>query len=324
MPRLLKADLEHDGIAFVPKSVSDPRFQAEGVAWGSSRDCWWAVVDPEAHPLYIWRKSGRGITAYGRTALSCNATVFTNGPMMGKRYSPARKVTKRSVVWEFARWASAGAIGGLAAGSVLQSRRAYGIGCIAATGLGVANAWRNTFTNWVPCGTVRSRNSAVHDRQDFDNEGRTHSWFGRFSTDFASYGIGQGDLPAGVLEGLGGLIRLISDFSVASKRPGDVAFNGDFAQLSQKKGIAAWGLIPLNGHLDTSSASSAAGGVIIVIASRNINAEEAADRLCRIGTRDAVAMDQSGCTMMGIQQQFMVGPPPPHRQAMQLYGLSCK
>jgi hypothetical protein len=61
-----------------------------------------------------------------------------------------------------------------------------------------------------------------------------------------------------------------------------------------------------------------------VIGSRALNCEVVAARLCAIGTRDAVAMDQSACIMMGAARQFVIGPPPLHRQDMQLYGLCCR
>ena len=36
------------------------------------------------------------------------------------------------------------------------------------------------------------------------------------------------------------------------------------------------------------------------------------------------AMDQSGAVMMGVKRRFLIGPPPLHRQAMQIYGLACR
>jgi hypothetical protein len=65
-------------------------------------------------------------------------------------------------------------------------------------------------------------------------------------------------------------------------------------------------------------------GVIVVLGSREaLDAETAARVLARLGARDAVGMDQSGCVMMGTRRSLLVGPPRLHRQAMQTYGLCC-
>jgi hypothetical protein len=62
----------------------------------------------------------------------------------------------------------------------------------------------------------------------------------------------------------------------------------------------------------------------VVIGGQRLTAAAAAEILCRAGARAAVAMDQSGCAMMGAYGRFMVGPPGYHRQAMQTYGLCCR
>jgi hypothetical protein len=213
---------------FIPKLVADSGFLRAGVAYGYDDDCWWAVVDPRVHPLYVWKKHGRGMTAYSSSAQALNAAIFTNGPMMGKRLGPMRKLTRSSVSWAFAKWASAGMIGGLVAGRWLHLRYLCGIGGAA---IGIAYAWRRSFTNWIPCGIVYSHDAGIDDRRNFDDEGKTHAWFGRFASDFSSYCIGDGDLPKGVREGLGGLVRLVKNSVPAGKNIDDAAFNCDFAQL---------------------------------------------------------------------------------------------
>jgi hypothetical protein len=309
-PRSTRADLTRGGASFVPEVVADPGFVAAGVAHGNDGDCWWAVVDPRAHPLRVWKKRIGGLAGYADSGRALEAAVFTNGPMMGKRLGSKAKITRGSAARGFAGWASAGLVGGVVAGS--GSPYLYGAGGAA---VGIAHAWRRTFTNWVPCGAVHGRHAGIDDRRNFDGEGETHAWFGRFADEFSSYRIGRGDLPEGVREGLGGLILLVRDFTPASARIGDAAFDRDFAQLSRKNGVVAWGLVPLDREND---------GVIVVIGSHVLDCEDVAARLCAIGTRDAVAMDQSGCIMMGTARHFMIGPPRLHRQAIQLYGLYCR
>jgi hypothetical protein len=245
---------------------------------------------------------------------------------MGKRVGRTRKVTRGSAVWEFAMGTGTGAICGLAGGLRTGAPYLAGIGGAI---IGIGLAWLRTFTNWVPCGAVFSAHSGIDDRRTFDGE--SHAWLGRFGHDFSSYRVGLGDPPKGVCEGLGGLILLVRDFRPAGTKIGDAAFNDDFAQLSAKNGVVAWGLVPLD-RTEPGADERGRGtnrtetlaGVIVVTGSRTLNGEVVASRLCTIGTRDAVAMDQSACIMMGAARQFVIGPPPLHRQDMQLYGLYCQ
>jgi hypothetical protein len=346
LSRSVQADLARDGLLFIPNVLADPHFLAAGVAYGHDHDSWWAVVDPLRHPLRVWKKRVPRLAAYGRSAQALEAAIFTNGPMMGKRFGPRRKLTRGSAAWEFAKWTVAGTIGGLLAASGWGWSYLGGIGGAA---VGMAHASRRVFTNWVPCGAVYSHDDGIDDRRTFDDE--THAWIGRFARDFSSYCIAPGDLPQGVCEGLGGLILLVQDFKMAGTKIGDPAFNRDFAQLSKKKGVVAWGLVPLDrergvarggsylrgarnranaraqgadGPSPDTTRTQPLEGVIVVIGGRTLDCEIAAARFCSIGTRDAVAMDQSACIMMGTARHFMIGPPPLHRQEMQLYGLYCR
>ena len=307
----VKAAIERDGASFVRNVISQPCFRDSGVSYGSSAHCCWAVVDIGVHPLYVWRKSGRRIDAYSRSGRHLDAAVFTNGPMMGKRLGGRRKLTRRWAASELMRWTSGGAVGGFLLGRESRSRLGAALGGAA---LGTLHAWRRIFTSWSACGDVLSRRNGIVDRRNFDFEGETHAWFGRFSTEFGSYAVGDGQLPDGVSEGLGGLIRIVRAFEPA----GMTRCDSDFAALSAKKGVAAWGLVPL------ACRSGERDGILVVLASRRLDAAAAAALLCSIGTREAVATDQSGSVMMGARQEFMVGPPPIHRQAMQTYGLCCR
>ncbi len=322
----VRTELARDGLSFIPKVVVGPDFLTGGVAYGHDEDSWWAVIDPAKHPLCVWKKCVPGPAAYGRSARILDAAIFTNGPMMGKRLGRTRKVTRGSAAWEFAIWTGMGIICGLASGWRLGSPYLGGVGGAI---IGVGLAWLRIFTNWVPCGAVISAYSGIDDQRPFDGE--RHAWLGRSGHDFSSYRVGLGDPPKGVCEGLGGLILLVRNFRPAGTKIGDVAFNDDFAQLSKKNGVVAWGLVPLDRAAHSAdergpeiNRTEAPAGVIVVIGSRGLNAEVVAARLCAIGTRDAVAMDQRACIMMGAAGQFMIGPPPLHRQDMQRYGLYCQ
>jgi hypothetical protein len=239
--------------------------------------------------------------------------------MKGKRVGRTRKVTRGSAVWEFAIGMGTGVICGLAGG--LRSGSPY-LGGIGGAIIGMGLGWLRTFTNWVPCGAVFSAYSGIDDRRNFDGE--SHAWLERFGHDFSSYRGGLGDPPNGVCEWLGGLILLARNFRPPGTKIGDAAFNDDFAQLSTKNGVVAWGLVSLDRAAHGAhergpeiNRTEAFVGVIVVIGSRALDGEVVAARLCAIGTGDAVAMDQSACIMMGAASQFVIGPPPLHRQDMQ-------
>jgi hypothetical protein len=308
-------DIERDGSSFTVRVVLDEGFRERGVCHGRSAHCCWSVVDPGAHPLYVWRKSEGRIDAYARSARDLDAAIFTNGPMMGKRFALGGKVTRRRAAFEFLEWAAFGAAGGLALGRRFRFGRGIAAG---GTALGTSVAWQRTFSGWTPCGDVVSRSQTV-DPGDFDLENERHAWFGRFATEFGSYTVGDGRLPHGVREGLGGLIPLVRGFQLPGAAPDRPRYSADFASLSSKRGVAAWALVPLEPQ-----AGHALEGVLVVLASRELEAGRAADVLRSIGARDAVAMDQRASAMMGTGRRFMVGPPPVYRQAMQTYGLYCR
>jgi hypothetical protein len=306
--------LQACGSELVARIVSGAEFGQTGIAYGGDSSAALAVVDPRAHPLAVWQKRACGVASYRDTAIAMEAAVFTNGPMMGKRLSPRSKLTRRRVAWEFAAGAGTGAIAGLGLGRA--GRGGYALGAVGAA-FGSLHAWRRAFTQWAPCGHAVSAALGIRQQSSFDGEGSRHSWFGRFGTDFRSYAVGHGDLPVDVVEGLGGLILLVDRFApVDASGPGP---GSDFAVLAHKRGIVAWGLVPLEVR-----ANPRLAGVIVVLGSREaLDAATAARLLARLGARDAVGMDQSGCVMMGARRSLLVGPPPLHRQAMQTYGLCC-
>src|SRR5664279_1314014 len=100
----------------IAEIIVDPDFRARGVVYGSDRDCWWAVIDPRVHPLYVWKKSGCSIAGYSRSAEALDACIFTNGPMMGKHLGNHRLTRRVSVLLVFAKWATVGLFIGLVGG----------------------------------------------------------------------------------------------------------------------------------------------------------------------------------------------------------------
>jgi hypothetical protein len=318
-PRGVQPDPASERDNFISEVVRVPDFRRSGTLYGQSGHVWWAVVDPFRHQLSVWVKSGSGIFDYSRSAQALNSALFTNGPMMGKRLGPRRKMTRGLAVWEFVKWSMLGGLGGLVIS--YRSRVRYG-GAVAGAGLGMLNAWRQAFTDWVPCGGVFGQDEGIHDRRNFDDEGKRHVWFGRFREDFASYRIGSGDLPDGIQEGVGGLIPLVRHWQPVSDRRGDKNFNVEFANLWQKQGVIGWGLVPF--EKGDGKQTGRQEGVLAVVGSRTENLKFAADLLCAIGSRDAVATDQRGMIMMGAGRHMMIGPPSAPRQTMQLYGLCCR
>jgi hypothetical protein len=308
-------DPARDGAAFVSLVTRHPAFQAAGSARGGGIGCRWALVDPERHPLHVWKRSAPVCWSYARTARTLGATLFTNGPMMGKRLARTGKVTRTRVPAEFLGWVAAGA--GLGAGLAgLPRRRGRWLGGTVGSAAGALVAWRRSFTGWVPCGLVVGQAGRIDDRRDFDGEGARHAWLGRFGIDFASYQIGDGELPSDVAEGMGGLIRLLHDYQIVGRRKGEPHYDRDFAELAAKKGVVAWALVPTGDRHDA--------GVVLVLGGRMLDAASAASLLHGIGARDAAATDQSGSVMMGSGNLCILPTPSLLRQSMQVYGLYCR
>jgi hypothetical protein len=322
MPHEVPGDPARDGASFVASVVGRAEFRSEGVAHGRGTDCRWSVVDPERHPLYVWRRDPRVGRSYVGTARALDAAVFTNGPMMGRRLPGGRKVTRSRVPLEFALCAAVGTAAGLGVARLAGPRQGWLLGGVA----GGAVAWRRTLTGWVPCGRVRGRAGGIDDRRNFDDEGSGHAWLGRFGREFASYRIDGGDLPDGVEEGTGGLILLVRDFAVVGGEADDAGDGRDLARLGHKHGVVAWGLVPVPGPAPgVPGVPSATGaGVVVVLGGRRLGTATAAAILQAMGARAAVATDQSGSVLMGSGRRCVLPPPSLPRQSIQLYGLCCR
>ena len=303
----------------IPSILADPVFQVVGAASGRHGARWWAVIDPERHPLYVWQSDTARPSGYADIAAALQATVYTNGPLMGKRLGRTRKLTKRLAVCELVTWPAIGtAIGALLG----RPRLPFAVVGNAAASVQV---WRRIFTNWLPCGFVVSEHHNLRDLRDFDAEGVTHAWIGRSGTAFASYAIGDGQLPHHVREGIGGVLRLVRDFAPVLPPPSNAEHAAHYAELYQKAGNIAWGLIPLKDQpgLAIDGSIPHPAGLLVVAGSRTDRPADLASWLCAIGTGDAVVMDQRGSLLLGSGRRNLLRPAR-HRQAMQAYGLYCR
>jgi hypothetical protein len=79
-------DITADGANFLPKVVADTSFKTNKYLYGHNGDIYWAVVDPIAHPLYVWKK--KGYYDYSDTAKALGAAVFSDGALMTTSLSP--------------------------------------------------------------------------------------------------------------------------------------------------------------------------------------------------------------------------------------------
>jgi hypothetical protein len=185
--------------------------------------------------------------------------------------------------------------------------------------LGAAAGWWLALTGWIPCGVVRSAAAGIDDRRDFRAEGATHAWIGRRECGFGGCAIGLGHPPTDLPEAMGGLLPLVIECAPVDVDPAAPGFHRDAARARTKAPLVAWALLPLP------TVSGGSDGVILVVATRRPAASTTlAVRLAALGVRDAVATDTSGCAMLAAGRRFLLGPPLPHRQSIQRYGLCCR
>lgn len=295
--------------------TSGGEFARTGVVFGRESGVVWAVLDPHRHALVVWGRhpSGRArghALGYARAAAGLGATVFTNGPMMGRQVPGLGKLTRARVLAVHALAAVTGGGTGYSVGSALAGRRGGLIGAWAAAAVSLSLAHRAAFDRWVPCGGVRGTGFGLRDTRDFDSEGARHAWFGRSGSGYESYAIGAGDLPEHVLEGMGGVIPLLRNGHLLDGRPGEEHHHPDFQALQAKRGVVAWGLAPV-------------ARVLMIVGGRAISAGDAARVLRGAGVTDAVATDQRGSIMLGRQRRHLLPRPSQPRQRMQQFGFAC-
>jgi hypothetical protein len=279
---------------------------------GRTGEFWWTVVDAERHPLGVWQCERRWPASYAARGRGLSAVVVTNGPLMGKHLLMQREATKPNVVAELGLLATIGALLG-ALVSRRRSKTGWGaaVSCLVAITIG----WWHCFTGWQPCGGVTGRR-VTGSRTTFAGEGPRHAWIGRRDLPFASYAIGQGDLPDDLIEGLGGLIRVVRHGDVPETEWHDHDRDPELARMAEKRGVVAWALVPLGEGQEPV-------GVLVVVGSAHRTALEAGRLLQRLGARDAVATDLRRCAYLRVGGYDLVGPPPFSRQGIQHYGLYC-
>jgi hypothetical protein len=299
----------------VRQALERPSFRSTGVAEGGDGSFAWVLVDPERHPLVVWERAPGSLRGYARTARALDAAVFSNGPYVGR-------IGRAAVAARLSACVAAGAIGGGAASRCAVPLSSYGgqrnhgtgrwvagmaLGALAGLGLG----WWAALAGWEPCGFVHSEANGIDDRRDWHGEGQTHGWIGRNGEGFESYGVGLGNPPGGLREAMGGLIPLIVEGAVLGGHP-------DYARSRTKKRLVTWCLLP------TPDAPHGPGALLAVATRNRAASAELAPRLLDLGVGGAVATDSSGCAMLGRGRRFVLGPPSPHRQSVQQYGLCCK
>jgi hypothetical protein len=284
-------------------AVSSRAFREHGLALGAPGDLSWVVVDPRRHPLEVWER--QPWHTYAGTARALGAAVVTNGPYMGR-------MGRAGVAMRLTAGSTAGALLGRLAG------RDAGAAALGA-GLGAAAGWRAALSNWTPCGIVRSASAGIDDQRDFGAEGATHAWIGQGNRRFDDCAIGLGHPPPELGETMGGLIPLVIDGLPIAVEPGAPGYQADAARVQAKAPIVSWALLPV------ADAGAATDGVLLVatVRSRDAGATLAA-RLVALGATSAVATDTSGCAMLRAEHRFLAGPPLPHRQSIQRYGLCCR
>lgn len=329
-------------------------FHATGAARGRTDGVEWVMVDPERHPLTVWQRRSRA-GGYGATARGLRATVFTNGPYMGRH-------TRAGVAIRLAAGTGGGLLvalstrgggaltrgggalacgeGALACGEGAPARaaappahgrdapalRRHGArwselaSALAWASAGLLAVWRVTFAGWIPCGVIRGRNGAIVDDRDFHGEGVTHAWFGRRGPTFPDHAIGLGDPPPDWREAMGGLVPLVLEGRDQSRSEGSTPAHADAARVAGKRKVVAWALLPASAVAPMCPLA----GVLLVLGTTTQPASRRLGTvLAGLGVHGAVATDTGGCAMLGHGSRFLIGPPWPHRQRIQRYGLCC-
>ena len=340
----------NSGRAFIPQCLQDNDFRAKGVLYGNNGGLWWAVVDPTRYALNVWKKTGDDDTAYGRTAGGLGAAAFTNGPMMD-RYtkSEIKRMVIKQMLFDGIKWGVILAVVGLlfgGAGAIVGGI----IGLVGGGILGYYAGRKRALEKWKPYGVVFGTKHGVSD-PGLNYTNYVH--LGRNGAGFDTYEVSDGNPAGGFLEIIGGLIPLVRHFTPMSATKGAATYHAEYAKLSQRAGLASWGLVPLNvdpsqvqlpqewsGHVSledlvmlteedlvnidltsTTGDGSLMTGVLVVVGNPGANyMATAAGILAGIGTRDAVAMDGSDSVMMGAGGEFFFGPPPEVKQLIQIYG----
>jgi hypothetical protein len=349
MPNFSGYDITTLGNQFIPKVLADTVFKNNGVLYGDNDDLYWAVVNPNSHPLFVWAKKGNNkIGAYAAAAIKLGAVVFTNGPMM-------ENPSSLSAIWSYSFFyflyavftvlsVIAGyVVGGLMLGPITAIGGAFG-GFLAGIVWGRWVAAKIIFQGAAPMGHVHGNRESVNDTRVDHPE---LYYLGRNLDDFSSYKVGPAPTPS-MKEVIGGLIPLVLNFAPRTSTPGP-NFHQSYANWTKSDGFTAWGLVPIDASnpilssyhqqpTEGGGGSEVLTGVIVAVghdvrwfshlqlALRGPPAIMAklAPILASIGTRDAIVMDGGDSVMIGDGSEFMVGPPPPEKDVWQEYGFCCQ
>jgi hypothetical protein len=163
--------------SFLAHVVEDPAFRSHGLALGFEHGrgmrLHWAVVDPDRHTLFVWRKR---VTSYPAAARGLSASVVTSGPFTNYPGGDFRGSAKRF--------------------ALAVARRTESLRDLEVT----------HFEAPAPLGSVIGTHEAIEER-GVPRPGLHH--LGRGSgTAFGDYVIGQGE-PSGLAEAIGGLFRCV-------------------------------------------------------------------------------------------------------------------
>jgi hypothetical protein len=280
--------------------IESSSYQSEGWTRTSIDSFHVVAIDQSRHPLQVWTTGHSWVPLrYVRAAKKSGGLVTTNGPMMGKLNRRGKRVGRLRII----------ATGGLAvatAGAVAATTRSVGRGLLVGA-VGTTVAWFRSFGGWIPCGFVQSSSNNIDDRSDFRNEGPTFGWIGRRAGSPVPV-IGRGQLPEDITDGMGGLLLLMADGVPIRAGTQDV-FTANIARLGDKRGVVAW--------------ATTETGAVVVVGSASHDVHGATELLLSLGARDAIATDQKRCVVLIVDGTMLVGPPPPARQQLQRYGLSC-
>ncbi|NML43305.1 DUF456 domain-containing protein [Ramlibacter sp. G-1-2-2] len=349
MPDISPYDI-NSGRTFIPQCVQDHRFHDHGVVYGKSGDLWWAVIDPRRHPLCVWKRSGNADDDYARSARALSAAVFTNGPMMDKFSKwEVRKAFALQMLFDGINWAVIGAVVGFFLGGPWGALIGGLAGAVFGFFIGYEAAKEAVFKDWVPFGRVHGTTHSV------DDVGRGFGglvYLGRTGSTLDTYAVGDGNPPQ-MLEVIGGTIPIVRHFFPTSATKGAANYYESFESLSQRAGLVAWGIVPIDvdpagvevprssdgtpaniservmlkradfGDADLSvpGSNEAFQGVLVCVGNAGTAfMATAGATLAHIGTRDAVALDGSDSVMMGDYAEMMLREPPAAKQLIQKYG----
>jgi len=289
---------------FLAGVLSHPRFVSEGVLFGTdasgTHHLRWAVIDPDRHVMYTWRKTSSSLVASGR---ELGASVFTNGPFMNYPHG--------GLLPSLGRFGSDATLAVVRAGITPGARGRLGAN--------VEVARRQHLQAPFPLGWVLGAHEGI---EETTVSRPRIFWFGRGSgMTFADYCVGQGD-PVGAEEAVGGLFRGVTGYRTTT--------------VERVMRTGYWALAPLTdgpaAQRDTTRrtvelyqarrrASHPCTGLVIVVAGR-AHVRRLNQLLVTIGVRDAVQFDGGDSLLLGHDRSVLLGRSMPRwKRVLQCWGI---